>query len=490
VADQTTAEDTPVGPVAFTVGDVETPAGDLTVTAVSSNPALLPLSGLALGGSGAERTVTLTPATNAFGTAVVTLTVSDGDLSAQTAFTVTVTPVNHAPTDLNLSNSSVAENAAVGTVVGTFSTVDPDAGNTYTYTLVSGAGSDDNSLFAVAGQTLQTAAVFNFEVCAVYHIRVRTTDQGGLTYESPFTVTVTNVNEAPIFTSVPVTAALQGAAYSYTITGTDVDAGDTLVVAASTLPAWLALTVTGNGTALLTGTPGAAEVGVHAIVLQLSDAGGLTAMQSFSITVSPVMVNQPPAFTSQPGVNAVQGTLYTYAVTTTDPDAGDALTITALTRPAWLTLSDHHDRTATLNGTPGAGDVGQHPVVLQVSDPAGATATQAFTITVTALFVPLPNTPVLQWPANGTITTTKTLTLTWQPAPPGGTPSGYNLQLDGVVITTTQPFAAAVLAVGVHTWTARSYNEVGYSDWATPWTFEVKADRYFIYLPLTLRNQP
>jgi|GEM_PF-1775746 len=97
VADQMTDEDTPVGPVAFTVGDVETPAGALTVTAASDNPALLPPSGIVLGGAGADRTVTLNPAADASGMAVVTLTVSDGELSAQTAFTLTVTAVNDAP---------------------------------------------------------------------------------------------------------------------------------------------------------------------------------------------------------------------------------------------------------------------------------------------------------------------------------------------------------------------------------------------------------
>src|SRR6185295_10272336 len=62
VADQTTPEDTPTGPLAFTVTDTETPAASLTVTAVSSNSALVPAANLALGGGGASRTLTVTPA--------------------------------------------------------------------------------------------------------------------------------------------------------------------------------------------------------------------------------------------------------------------------------------------------------------------------------------------------------------------------------------------------------------------------------------------
>jgi hypothetical protein len=96
----------------------------------------------------------------------------------------------------SLSASSIAENQASGTSVGTFSTTDPDAGDTFTYTLVSGTGSTDNASFTIDGSTLKTAASFDFETKSSYSIRVRTTDQGGLSYEKQFTITVLDVNEA------------------------------------------------------------------------------------------------------------------------------------------------------------------------------------------------------------------------------------------------------------------------------------------------------
>jgi hypothetical protein len=80
------------GPIAFRVGDAETPAGALVVTVTSSNPTLFPRSGLILGGTGADRTLTLVPARKKSGTAVITLTVTDADgLTATTSFVVTVT---------------------------------------------------------------------------------------------------------------------------------------------------------------------------------------------------------------------------------------------------------------------------------------------------------------------------------------------------------------------------------------------------------------
>ena len=111
--------------------------------------------------------------------------------NSNTASAVTQSGVNQAPTDLALSPSSVMEGQPVGTTVGTFSTTDPDAGNTFTYSLVGGTGSTDNSSFTISGGTLQTAAIFNFATKSSYSIRVRTTDQGGLWFEKVLTVSVT-----------------------------------------------------------------------------------------------------------------------------------------------------------------------------------------------------------------------------------------------------------------------------------------------------------
>jgi len=51
------------------VGDVETAASSLTVTGASSNTGLVPVANIVFGGSASNRTVTVTPATNAIGKA-------------------------------------------------------------------------------------------------------------------------------------------------------------------------------------------------------------------------------------------------------------------------------------------------------------------------------------------------------------------------------------------------------------------------------------
>lgn len=102
-----------------------------------------------------------------------------------------------APTNVLLSGTNVEENLAVGTAVGAFSTQDPDAGNTFTYSLVAGTGSGDNGSFSISGSNLLTAAMLNYEVKSNYSIRIQSADQGGLFTQKIFAVGVIDVDEVP-----------------------------------------------------------------------------------------------------------------------------------------------------------------------------------------------------------------------------------------------------------------------------------------------------
>jgi hypothetical protein len=90
IADEIMYQNTNSGPIAFTVSDNETPASSLVVSAGSSNPTLLPVANITFGGSGNNRTVTLTPVVGQVGSAAVTVTVSDGSATASTTFQLTV----------------------------------------------------------------------------------------------------------------------------------------------------------------------------------------------------------------------------------------------------------------------------------------------------------------------------------------------------------------------------------------------------------------
>ena len=90
ISNQTIATNTSAGPIPFSISDPETGAASLTLAAASSAPALIPASNISFGGSGSNRTVTLTPLSKQSGNASITITVSDGSATSSTTFQLTV----------------------------------------------------------------------------------------------------------------------------------------------------------------------------------------------------------------------------------------------------------------------------------------------------------------------------------------------------------------------------------------------------------------
>lgn len=145
VADQVMDEDTTTGPITFTVNDGETP-DELVVTASSSNPALIPASGIVLTGSGSARAVALTPLPAASGSAVITLTVNDGALQSSTSFQLTVNAVNDPPTLGVITDPPVErENAGLRSIALT----GVDSGEGAAQQVAISATSDNPGLFSI-----------------------------------------------------------------------------------------------------------------------------------------------------------------------------------------------------------------------------------------------------------------------------------------------------------------------------------------------------
>ncbi len=110
--------------------------------------------------------------------------------------TDTTDTFNTPPTGIGLTSTNVAENQPIGTFVGIFNTNDSDT-EVHSYTLVNGEGDDDNASFTINNGVLQTTAIFDFEIKSSYRIRVQTDDGKGGTFESAFTIAVTDANDAP-----------------------------------------------------------------------------------------------------------------------------------------------------------------------------------------------------------------------------------------------------------------------------------------------------
>jgi hypothetical protein len=108
ISNLTIASGASTGARAFTVSDAETAAGSLVVTGSSSNTTLVPNSAIVFGGSGTSRTIAVTPVASQSGTATITVTVSDGALTASDTFELTVT------SNTGTNSGTFANSASIG----------------------------------------------------------------------------------------------------------------------------------------------------------------------------------------------------------------------------------------------------------------------------------------------------------------------------------------------------------------------------------------
>lgn len=102
-----------------------------------------------------------------------------------------VVTTNNNPVDISLSSNTIMEGTATGTTIGNFSATDPDPDSpVFSYSLVSGTGSDDNSSFSISGIDLVSANVFDYDLKNVYSIRVQVNDGKGGVFEKQFAINV------------------------------------------------------------------------------------------------------------------------------------------------------------------------------------------------------------------------------------------------------------------------------------------------------------
>ncbi|WP_341884221.1 cadherin domain-containing protein, partial [Synechococcus sp. UW140] len=152
-----------------------------------------------------------------------------------------------APTDLNLTSSGILENSPAGTLIGTLSATDPDAGSSFSYALVAGNGTNDadNALVEIVGSQVRvkSGALIDFETNPLLNLNIQVTDNGtpGLTFTKAVTAAVLNVNEAPTdltFTSSGINENSPAGTVIGTLSATDPDSGSSFTYAL----------VAGNGT--------------------------------------------------------------------------------------------------------------------------------------------------------------------------------------------------------------------------------------------------
>jgi autotransporter-associated beta strand protein len=286
------AENATVGTVVGTLTTTDVDAGDTFTYTLVSGSGDTDNASFEIGGNALKTLASFNYESRSSYTVRVRSTDAAG-LFTEKAFAITVTDVNEAPTEIALSSSIVAENAAVGTVVGTLSSTDSDAGNTITYALVSGEGDADNASFEIVGDAIKTLASFNYEAKSSYTVRVRSTDQAGLASDKVFTISVTNVNESPVDITLSATTIAENLAAGTTV-GTlltiDPDAGDAFtytLVSGDGSTDNAAFTIVGN-TVKTAASFNYEGKNSYSIRVRSTDTGALFAEKAFTITVTDV----------------------------------------------------------------------------------------------------------------------------------------------------------------------------------------------------------
>ncbi|MGQ9582318.1 MAG: putative Ig domain-containing protein [Thermoplasmatota archaeon] len=205
-----------------------------------------------------------------------------------------------------------------------------------------------------------------------WRVVLAVTDNLSAPVSQPYFLAVQNVNDPPVFRSLPVLTALQGRPYYYQAEAEDPDHDAQLVYSLVAGPQGMSI---GTYSGFVSWTPLSEQVGAARVVLAASD-GCLTAYQSFEVNVT--NSNDPPVVHSLPPTTAQQGVTYLYLVRASDPD-GDELSFFLSVAPANMTIDQ---RSGLISWRPSPDQVGSAIVELEVSDGLGGRAGQRFCITV------------------------------------------------------------------------------------------------------------
>jgi VCBS repeat-containing protein len=339
----------------------------------------------------------------------IVVNASDGGMVASNAVAVSVTNVNEAPSAVTwASGGTLAENSAVSTTVGAVVSTG-EGGGAISYSLVTNPGNRFAIDSSTGNITVSAGASLDFEAAPTHVIRVKATDTNGST-ETDLTVTLTNVNEVPTFTSgSAVTYTENDTSASYATVASDADAGSTLTYTLGGTDANLFNINTSSGVVTFKNSPNFEAPGdaggnnVYDITVTASD-GTLSATKNVAITV--VNANEAPTITSGGTASFAEnatGTVYT--ATSTDPDVGASVLYFLGGTDGALFAIDPSTGAVTFKAPPNfevPGDAGAdnvYDVTVFASD-GGLVTSKALAITVTDAN-DLPGSPA--WSSGGTV---------------------------------------------------------------------------------------
>ncbi|MBI5193734.1 MAG: tandem-95 repeat protein, partial [Nitrospirae bacterium] len=301
-----------------------------------------------------------TPSYSQSGSYNVTFTISDGSLSANEVVTITVSNVNRSPVLNAIGAKAVNEGINLNFTV---------------------SGSDpDGDAIILSASGLPTGASFNtitgvfdwtpsYSQSGSYNVTFTVSD-GSLSVNEVVTITVTNVNRAPVLNPIGSKSIAEGNLLQFTVTASDPD-GEVVTLSASNVPAWAGFNTT---TGVFSGTPGIGSSGIYTVTFTASD-GSLSSNEVVTITVA--NTNLPPVLDSIGAKGVNENSNLNFTISGSDPN-GDSITFSATGVPSGATFNT---TTKIFDWTPSYSQSGSYNVTFSVSDGLLSTS-EVVTITV------------------------------------------------------------------------------------------------------------
>jgi hypothetical protein len=395
----------------------------LTVTAVSSNPSLIPTPAVNYTSANSTGTLTFTPASNATGTSTITLSVNDGGKSnniVTRTFAVQVTAVNQQPTLNALGNLTLNQNAGPqGVNLSGISSGAASENQTLTVTAVSSnpalistpsiSYSSPNTVGFLAFTPVSTA-----NGAATISVSVNDGGTSNNIITRNFTVTINDPNQLGTSNQPPTLDALGGLAINenaglQTVNLSGISSGaagevQTLTVTAvssnpTLIPNPTVNYTSANSTGTLTFTPASNSTGSSTITVTINDGQtqSNTVTSTFTVTVN--ATNQLPTLNSFGNLsineNAGLQTINLGGISYGTADPSQSLIVSVVSsNPALIptpTISyASPNTTGTFTFTPANNAIGTSTITVTVNDgPAPSSmVTRTFTITVNAVNLP------------------------------------------------------------------------------------------------------
>jgi hypothetical protein len=263
----------------------------------------------------------------------LTLSVSDGTTTSlpQTVL-VRIMDGNEAPTFDVPTALSIDENSVSGTVVGSVTASDVDAGDLLSYSIISSTPVSPFAIDAVTG-IIQVAnsSLLDFESRQTISLQVQVTDVGGLTSTMSVVISLNDLNETPTLINLAggtVQENRGAGTFVGQLSAVDPDAGEVLT--------WT-LVDDDNGMFVVKSSTGRIDVASGAVLnyeqtaaydiaVEVADSGGFTHLQTFTIRL--LDVNDAPIAVSDqvPGIQLTAIEVLTPGLLLNDFDEdGDAL---------------------------------------------------------------------------------------------------------------------------------------------------------------------